>query len=186
MTTPLDVAVIDGRPAVSANPDRFIAGAAQRPSFDGLMDAFKPAVSSVKSLANNFRLKPDNIVDASPVAEVPEFVMPETAETGAVASESADKIGPFTPGQFLGLSAATTGLKTVGDLQGIRSQESAALDDMAKRFDIARTDLEANSRIQQDLRRATRTREIMRKVRALDSLGGGPVQRQIFDPSRSV
>lgn len=91
-----------------------------------------------------------------------------------------EKIGPFTPGQFLGVSAGLTAAQTALQMNSIKSAEKDALAAMAEEFDIAVTDLEGRSNLREAAQRSAMTRRLMRKMNSLRGAGAGPVQRQMF------
>jgi hypothetical protein len=93
--------------------------------------------------------------------------------------ETADK--NLAAKQFTGLSAVSTGLKTVGALQQIRSQEALAMKGIKDQFNLSAREIELNSNLRRMAMDVQEVRDIVRQTNQINAqrVGGGR-QRQQF------
>lgn len=96
------------------------------------------------------------------------------------AKESQDRIGPFTPMQFVGLSAASAALSTIGAVQNIKAQEADAMEMMAQEFNIAKENIEGNRTIRNIAMQSAEVRRLTDLIKGMDRQRGGSLQRQQF------
>lgn len=127
---------------------------------------------------------PFDIMDA-PGLDVPQLV--EEAEAGGpkkytdlFGRETADK--NLAAKQYVGASALSTGLQTMGAMQNIRQQEASALKQIQDQFEFQSHEVETNARIQGMARTRARTQSLIQLMNRIDqqAVGGGRQRQQII------
>lgn len=87
--------------------------------------------------------------------------------------------------QYVGISAASSGLQLAGSIMDIRQQEQDALRQIQDQFEFQAHEIEANASIRGMAKRKARSKNILARANALNrqAVGGGRQRQQFFiDP----
>lgn len=97
-------------------------------------------------------------------------------------SKSGFDLANLTPGQVVGLGAASTGLQMAGAFQNIAEQERAEVNRISQEYDIALDQIEYQEWMTESVRQVTANRRLIQEMNALrqQNVGGGRQVQQFF------
>lgn len=97
-------------------------------------------------------------------------------------TKSSFDLANLTPGQVVGLGAASTGLQMAGAFQNIAEQERAEVNRISQEYDIALDQIEYQEWMTESVRQVTANRRLIQEMNALrqQNVGGGRQVQQFF------